>query len=156
MKGSKFFGKVVMKKLLYIWDIEEIIKNTLQEHKLDINYELNNKLPAPMSYNVSTNTIKFNYLQINGYIANINFKIKETDEDCVKLILFHQLGYFLDFKKNKHDLRTLKYGEDEEKEQLLALIERNSWDYGRTFVPDKLLKSYDKVRTIDKMLLKNY
>ena len=156
MKGSKFFGKVVMKKLLYIWDIEEIIKNTLQEQNLDINYELNNKLPAPMSYNVSTNTIKFNYLQINGYIANINFKIKETDEDCVKLILFHQLGYFLDFKKNKHDLRTLKYGEDEEKEQLLALIERNSWDYGRTFVPDKLLKSYDKVRTIDKMLLKNY
>jgi hypothetical protein len=156
MRGIKFFGKVVMGKLLYIWDIEEIIKNTLQEHKLDINYELNNKLPAPMSYNVSTNTIKFNYLQINGYIANINFKIKETDEDCVKLILFHQLGYFLDFKKNKHDLRTLKYGEDDEKEQLLALIERNSWDYGRTFVPDKLLKSYDKVRTIDKMLLKNY
>ncbi|WP_345790867.1 hypothetical protein [Neobacillus drentensis] len=145
-----------MEKLLYIWDIEEIIKNTLQEHKLDINYELNNKLPAPMSYNVSTNTIKFNYLQINGYIANINFKIKETDEDCVKLILFHQLGYFLDFKKNKHDLRTLKYGEDEEKEQLLALIERNSWEYGRTFVPEKLLKSYDKVRSIDKMLLKNY
>ncbi|ULT59971.1 hypothetical protein L1999_27900 [Neobacillus drentensis] len=142
--------------MLYIWDIEEIIKNTLQEHKLDINYELNNKLPAPMSYNVSTNTIKFNYLQINGYIANINFKIKETDEDCVKLILFHQLGYFLDFKKNKHDLRTLKYGEDEEKEQLLALIERNSWEYGRTFVPEKLLKSYDKVRSIDKMLLKNY
>ncbi|MEH7095631.1 hypothetical protein [Neobacillus vireti] len=145
-----------MRKLLYIWDIEEIIKNTLQEHKLNINYELNNKLPAPMSYNVSTNTIKFNYLQINGYIANINFKIKETDEDCVKLILFHQLGYFLDFKKNKHDLRTLKYGEDEEKEKLLALIERNSWDYGRTFVPEKLLKSYDTVRSIDKMLLKNY
>lgn len=145
-----------MRKLLYIWDIEEIIKNTLQEHKLNINYELNNKLPAPMSYNVSTNTIKFNYLQINGYIANINFKIKETNEDCVKLILFHQLGYFLDFKKNKHDLRTLKYGEDEEKEQLLALIERNSWEYGRTFVPEKLLKSYDKVRSIDSMLLKNY
>ncbi|WP_308162315.1 hypothetical protein [Bacillus sp. ISL-18] len=145
-----------MEKLLYIWDIEEIIKNTLQEHKLDINYELNNKLPAPMSYNVSTNTIKFNYLQVNGYIANINFKIKETDEDCVKLILFHQLGYYLDFRKNKHDLRMLKYGEDEEKEQLLALIEKNSWEYGRTFVPEKLLKSYDKVRSIDKMLLKNY
>ncbi|MBT2659402.1 hypothetical protein J7E81_30210 [Bacillus sp. ISL-18] len=142
--------------MLYIWDIEEIIKNTLQEHKLDINYELNNKLPAPMSYNVSTNTIKFNYLQVNGYIANINFKIKETDEDCVKLILFHQLGYYLDFRKNKHDLRMLKYGEDEEKEQLLALIEKNSWEYGRTFVPEKLLKSYDKVRSIDKMLLKNY
>jgi hypothetical protein len=109
-----------------------------------------------MSFNVSTNTIKFNYLQINGYIANINFKIKETDEDCVKLILFHQLGYYLDFKKNKHDLRTLKYGEDEEKEQLLALIERNSWEYGRTLVPERLVKSYDQVRSIDKMLLKNY
>jgi len=146
----------VRRKLLYIWDIEEIIKNTLQEHKLDLNYEINNKLPAPMSFNVSTKTIKFNYLQINGYIANINFKIKETDEDCVKLILFHQLGYFLDFKKNKHDLRTLKYGEDEEKEQLLALIEKNSWEYGRTLVPERLLKSYDKVRSIDQMLLKNY
>ena len=142
--------------MLYIWNIEEIIKSTLQEHKFNLNYELNNQLPAPMSFNVSTNTIKFNYLQINGYIANINFKIKETDEDCVKLILFHQLGYYLDFKKNKHDLRTLKYGEDEEKEQLLALIERNSWEYGRTLVPERLLKAYDQVRSIDKMLLKNY
>ncbi|MEH7415061.1 hypothetical protein V7266_07225 [Neobacillus drentensis] len=145
-----------MEKLLYIWDIEEIIKNTLQEHRLDLNYELNNQLTAPMSFNVSTKTIKFNYLQINGYIANINFKIKEKDEDCVKLIIYHQLGYYLDFKKNKHDLRTLMYGEDKEKEQLLALIERNSWEYGRTLVPERLLKSYDTVRSIDKMLLKNY
>jgi hypothetical protein len=142
--------------MLYIWDIEEIIKNTLHEHKLDINYEMNNKLPAPMSYNVSTNTIKFNYLQINGYIANINFKIKETDEDCVKLILYHELGYYLDFKKNKHDLRTIKYGDDEEKTHLLSMIERNAWEYGRSLVPEKLLKSFDKVREIDKMLLKNY
>ncbi|WP_367576346.1 hypothetical protein [Bacillus sp. FJAT-29814] len=143
-------------KLLYIWDIEEIIKNTLEEHKLDMNYEINNQLPAPMSYNVSTNTIKFNYLQINGYIANINFKIKQTDEDCVKLILYHQLGYYLDFKKNKHDLRTLLYGGDEEKAQLLSQIEENAWEYGRTLVPEKLLNSYDKVRGIDKMLIKNY
>nr|WP_066305176.1 hypothetical protein [Bacillus sp. FJAT-29814] len=142
--------------MLYIWDIEEIIKNTLEEHKLDMNYEINNQLPAPMSYNVSTNTIKFNYLQINGYIANINFKIKQTDEDCVKLILYHQLGYYLDFKKNKHDLRTLLYGGDEEKAQLLSQIEENAWEYGRTLVPEKLLNSYDKVRGIDKMLIKNY
>ncbi|WP_337248190.1 hypothetical protein [Bacillus sp. USDA818B3_A] len=145
-----------MGKLLYIWDIEEIIKNTLLEHRLNLNYELNNQLPAPMSFNVSTSTIKFNYLQINGYVANINFKIKESDEDCVKLILYHQLGYYLDFKKNKHDLRTLMYGGDEEKEQLRAVIERNSWVYGRTLVPERLLKSYDKVHTIDKMLIKNY
>lgn len=143
-------------KLLYIWDIEEIIKNTLEEQKLDINYEINNTLPAPMSYNVSTNTIKFNYLQINGYIANINFKIKQSDEDCVKLILFHQLGYYLDFKKNKHSLRTLLYGGEEEKAELLAQIEENAWEYGRTLVPEKLLNSYDKVRGIDKMLIKNY
>lgn len=142
--------------MLYIWDIEEIITNTLDELQLDINYEINNKLPAPMSYNVSTNTIKFNYLKINGYIANINFKIKETDEDCVRLILYHQLGYYFDFKKNKHDLRTILYGGDEEKEQLLAEIERNSWEYGRTVVPERLLNSYDKVCLIDKMLIKNY
>jgi hypothetical protein len=142
--------------LLYIWDIEEIIKNTLEEYKLDINYEINNTLPAPMSYNVSTNTIKFNYLQINGYIANINFKINQSDEDCVKLILYHQLGYYLDFKKNKHSLRTLLYGGEEEKAELLAQIEENAWEFGRTLVPEKLVDSYDKVRVIDKMLLKNY
>jgi hypothetical protein len=142
--------------MLYIWNIEEIIKNTLNELQLDINYEMNNKLPAPMSYNVSTNTIKFNYLKINGYIANINFKIKETDEDCVRLILYHQLGYYLDFLKNKHDLRTILYGGDEEKEQLLAEIEKNSWKYGRTLVPEKLVNSYDKVYIIDKSLIKNY
>lgn len=142
--------------MLYIWDIEKIIQNTLHEYKLNIYYEINNKLPAPMSFNVSTNTIKFNYIQVNGYIANINFKIKETDEDCVKIILYHQLGYYLDFKKNKHDLRILKYGEDEEKAQLLTTIETNAWEYGRTLVPEKLLNSYDKVREIDKMLVKSY
>jgi len=142
--------------MLYIRDIEQIIENTLQEHKFNIDYEINNKLPAPMSYNVSTNTIKFNYLQVNGYIANINFKIKETDEDCVKLILYRQLGYYLDFRDNKHGLRVLKYFEDEKRAEILSRIEMNAWEYGRTLVPDKLLNSYDKVREIDKMLIKSY
>ncbi|WP_345790898.1 hypothetical protein [Neobacillus drentensis] len=143
-------------KMLYIRDIEKIIENTLQEHKLTVDYEFNNNLPAPMSFNVSTTTIKFNYLKINGYIANINFKIKETDEDCVKLILYHQLGYYLAFKNNKHDLRVLKYFGDEKKAQLLAKIESNAWNYGRTLVPEKLLNSYDKIRELEKMLQKNY
>jgi hypothetical protein len=143
-------------KMLYIRDIEKIIENTLQEHKLNIDYEISNKLLAPMSFNVSTNTIKFNYLQINGYIANINFKIKETDEDCVKLILYHQLGYYLEFMNNKHELRFLKYFEDEKKAELLSRIETNAWKYGRTLVPVKLLNSYDRVRELDKMLIKSY
>jgi hypothetical protein len=142
--------------MLYIWDIEKIIKDTLDEHTLDIDYEINNKLLAPISFNVSKNTIKFNYLQINGYIANINFKIKETDEDCVKIILYHQLGYYLEFKNNKHDLRVLKYFDDEKKAQILAKIETNAWDNGRTLVPERLVKSYDQVRELDKMLLKSY
>ncbi|MCM2535862.1 hypothetical protein NDK43_30725 [Neobacillus pocheonensis] len=141
--------------LLYIWDIEKIIENTLREHNLDINYEFNNKLTAPMSYNVSHNTIRFNYLQVNGYKDQMNFKIKETDENFVKIILYHVLGYYLDFKKNKHDTRIIMYGEEEEKEQLLSLIETNSWEYGRTLVPKQLLNSYDKVRELDKMLLKS-
>ncbi|WP_349632543.1 hypothetical protein [Neobacillus sp. SuZ13] len=146
----------MFEKMFYIRDIEKIIVHTLQEHKLTIDYEISNNLLAPMSFNVSTNTIKFNYLKINGYIANINFKIKETDEDCVKIILYHQLGYYLDFKKNKHDLRIIKYGEDDEKAQLLTKIETNAWEYGRTLVPEKLLNSYDKVRQLDKMLIKGY
>jgi hypothetical protein len=142
--------------MLYIRDIEKIIEHTLQEHKLTIDYEINNNLLAPMSFNISTNTIKFNYLQINGYIANIIFKIKESDEDCVKIILYHQLGYYLAFKNNKHDLRVLKYFKDEKKAQLLAKIETNAWDYGRTLVPERLINSYDEVRELDKMLLKSY
>jgi hypothetical protein len=139
--------------MLYIWDIEKIIKDTLNEHKLDINYELNNNMDAPMSYNVSTNTIKFNYLQVNGYKGKI--KIKETDENFVKIILYHEIGYYLDFKKNKHDLRILVYGDEEEKEKLKSEIETNAWEYGRTLIPEQLLKSYDKVRELDKMLLKS-
>ncbi|WP_078410082.1 hypothetical protein [Priestia abyssalis] len=138
--------------MLYTWDIEKIIKNTLQEHNLNINYEFNNHLPAPMSYNVSTNTIKFNYLQVNGYIGNI--RMKETDENVVKIILYHEIGYYLDFKKNKHDLRILMYGDEEEKESLKAEIEMNAWEYGRTLVPEQLLDLYDKVRELDQMLIK--
>jgi hypothetical protein len=146
LKGSE-------RKMLYIWDIERIIKNTLQEHNLDINYEFNNNLSAPMSYNVSTNTIKFNYLKVNGYKGKIN--IRESEENFVKIILYHEIGYYLDFKKNKHDLRILVYGDDEEKENLISEIETNAWEYGRTLVPEQLLMSYDKVRELDKMLIKS-
>jgi len=138
--------------MLYIWDIEKIIKNTLLEHKITVNYEFDNNLTAPMSYNKSTNTIKFNYLQVNGYKGIFN--LKETDENFVKIILYHTLGYYLDIKKNKHDLRVLMYGKEAEKEELKSLIEQNSWEYGRTLVPDYLVKSYDKVREMDKLLIK--
>lgn len=140
--------------MLYIWDIEKIIKETLNEHNLTIHYEFNNNLPAPMSFNVSTNTIKFNYLQVNAYRGK--FKFKETDENFVKIMLYHELGYYLDFKKNKHDLRILMYGDEEEKEMLKSEIETNAWEYGRTLVPVNLLESYDKVRELDKVLLKTY
>ena len=137
--------------MLYISDIEKIINNTLNEHNLDIIYEFDNNLSAPMSYNVSTNTIKFNYLQVNGYRGKI--RIKETEEDFVKIILYRMIGYYLDFKKNKHDLRILMYGHEEEKEKLKSEIETNAWDYGRTLIPEQLLESYDKVRELDKMLI---
>ncbi|MEC0299673.1 hypothetical protein [Peribacillus frigoritolerans] len=137
--------------MLYISDIEKIIKNTLNENNLDIIYEFDNNLSAPMSYNVSTNTIKFNYLQVNGYKGKI--RIKETEEDFVKIILYRMIGYYLDFKKNKHDLRILMYGHEEEKEKLKSEIETNAWDYGRTLIPEQLLESYDKVRELDKMLI---
>jgi hypothetical protein len=140
--------------MLYIWDIEKIIKNILQELKLNIKVEYSDKLTAPMTYNVSTNTIKFNYIQINGYNAKINFKIKETDENFVKIILYHELGYYLEFRKNTQVLKTLLYGEEKEKEQLLAQIEENAWKYGRTMVPEYLIKAYDQVREFDKLLLK--
>lgn len=139
-------------KMLYIWHIEKIINDTLDKHNLNINYEFNNKLTVPMSYNVSTNTIKFNYLQVNGYINKI--RIKEKDEDFVRIILYHVIGYYLDFKKNKHDLRTLLYGEDEEIEKLKSEIETNAWEFGRTLFPEQLLQSYDKVRELDKALIK--
>ena len=137
--------------MLYISDIEKIIKNTLNEHNLDIIYEFDNNLRAPMSYNVSTNTIKFNYLQVNGYKGKI--RIKETEEDFVKIILYRMIGYYLDFKKNKHDIRILMYGHEDEKEKLKSEIETNAWDYGRTLIPEQLLESYDKVRELDKMLI---
>ena len=137
--------------MLKIWNIEEIIEDTLNRHHLNIDYEINNKLSVPMSYNVSTNTIKFNYLQVNGYISKI--RMKETDENLVKIILYHVIGYYLDFKKNKHDLRTLKYGEDYEIAKLKTQIEMNAWIYGRKLVPDVLLQSYDQVRELDKALI---
>ncbi len=142
--------------MLYIWDIEKIIAATLNEHHLKINYEFNNDLTVPMSFNVSTNTIKFNYLKVNSYISIIKVNTKETIEDNVKIILYHELGYYLDFKKNKHDLRILMYGDEDEKERLKAEIETNAWDYGRSLVPQRLLNSYDKVRELDKTLLKRY
>ncbi|ALC91543.1 hypothetical protein AM500_18455 [Bacillus sp. FJAT-18017] len=140
--------------MLYIWDIEKIIYETLQEHRLNINVEFSNKLTAPISYNASSNTIKFNYIQINGYNAKINFKIKETDENFVKIILYRELGYYLAFRKNPQVLRILIYGGEDEKVELLAEIEEDSWKFGRTLVPENLVKAYDQVRELDKYLIK--
>ncbi|MEG9298132.1 hypothetical protein V6B33_16850 [Mangrovibacillus sp. Mu-81] len=137
--------------MLYIWNIEKIIQETLSGHNLDINYESNNQLTVPMSYNVSHNTIRFNYLRINGYIAKLN--IKESNDSLVKIILYRVLGYYLDFKKNKHDTRILMYGEDKEIEELKDLIELNAWEFGRSLVPEELLNSYDRVRELDKLLI---
>ncbi len=137
--------------MLYIWNIENIMKETLEKLNIDINFEFDNKLKAPMSFNISTNTIKFDYLQINGYKAKLNNKIRESDENFVKLILFHEIGYYLDFKKNKHDLRILMYGGEDEKKILMRQIEKNAWVFGRTVVPDYLLEAYDKMRELDGM-----
>ncbi|WP_326161071.1 hypothetical protein [Neobacillus niacini] len=137
--------------MLYIRNIEKIIDETLEKHNLDINYEINNKLTVPMSFNISTNTIKFNYLQVNGYINKI--RMKETEENLVKIILYHVIGYYLDYKKNKYDLRTLMYGEDYEIAKLKMEIERNAWVYGRTLVPEQMLHAYDQVRELDKELV---
>ncbi|WP_318036017.1 hypothetical protein [Halobacillus shinanisalinarum] len=81
-------------------------------------------------------------------------RIKETDEDFVKIILYHEIGYYLTFKKHKHDLKTLMYGEEEEIANLKSIIETNAWEYGRTLVPEQLLESYDKVREEDGMLIR--
>ena len=135
--------------MLYIWDVEKIIKDTLEEHQLAINYEFNNELTAPMSYNVSTNTIKFNYLQMNGYQAKVNFKLKETEENIALILLYHEIGYYLDFKKHRHDLRILMYEDEEVQQQLLAEIEENAWEHGRRLIPDDLKESYDQLREID-------
>ncbi|MGD7046134.1 hypothetical protein [Jeotgalibacillus proteolyticus] len=138
--------------MLYIWNIQEIINTTLQKHNLDIMCEFDNQLSAPMSYNVSTRTIKFNYLKVNGYKAKVNYKLRESDENLIKLLLYHEIGYYLDFKKNKHDVRTLLYGEDDEKEQLMNIIEKNAWHYGRTLVPHDLLNSYDRLEELEQSL----
>jgi hypothetical protein len=140
--------------MLYIRDIEKIIKNTLLEHNLNISYEFNNDIAAPMSFNVSTNTIKFNYLHVNGFLSRI--KIKETSENLIKILLYHEIGYYLDYKKNKHDLRTLMYGDEEEIEQLKTQIETNAWEYGRSLVPEELLGSYDKVRKLNEVHIPNF
>ncbi|KSU59477.1 hypothetical protein AS034_18785 [[Bacillus] enclensis] len=137
--------------MLYIWNIEKIIQQTLSQHNLKINYESSNSLTVPMSYNVSHNTIRFNYLKINGYIAKLN--IRQPKEDLVRIVLYRVLGYYLDFKKNKHDTRILMYGDDKEKTDLKNLIEKNAWIYGRTLVPGELISAYDRMYELDKVLL---
>ncbi|MCA0987004.1 hypothetical protein [Guptibacillus algicola] len=135
--------------MLYIWDVEKIIKDTLEKHQLDINYEFNNDLKSPMSYNVSTNTIKFNYLEINGYVAKVNVGLKENEENIALILLYHEIGYYLDFKKHRHDLRILMYEDKEVQQKLLNEIEENAWEFGRKLIPDFLKESYDRVRELD-------
>ena len=34
-------------------------------------------------------------------ISKIKIKVKETDEDFVKIILYHELGYYLEYRRNR-------------------------------------------------------
>ncbi|PYZ98975.1 hypothetical protein CR205_10525 [Alteribacter lacisalsi] len=136
--------------MLYVSKIDKIIKDTLNEHNLEINYTFSDSLEVPMSYNKSTNTIKCNYIRLNGYKSVMNSRLKESDENFVRLIIYRQIGHYLDFKNNWHDLRTLMYGEDDEKEELRAKLNYNAWEYGRTLVPEHLLHAYDKFRELEK------
>ncbi|RWZ54452.1 hypothetical protein EQV77_14335 [Halobacillus fulvus] len=138
--------------MLYIWHIERIIEEILEKHSLPITYEANNQLSAPMSFNVSNNTLSFNYLEVNGFLSKI--KGNESKEDIVKIIICHEIGYYLTFQKHRHDLRTLMYGEDEEVAELQEIIETNAWDYGRALVPEELVSSYDDVRDLNRQLVK--
>ncbi|ELK44943.1 hypothetical protein [Halobacillus sp. BAB-2008] len=137
--------------MLYIRNIETIIEEIYQENQLDLQYEVNSTLPSPMSFNVSTNTLAYNYLQVNGYMSKV--KIQESEEDFVRIMIYRELGYYITFKKHRPDMRTLLYGGDAEVAELKAEIETNAWDYGRELVPDRLKQSYDIVRERDGMLL---
>lgn len=138
--------------MLYIWKIEEIIQQTISDHQLDISWAADNQLKAPMSFNVSNNTLTFNYLEVNGFMSKAQLGIAK--EEYVQLMVCHELGYYLTFKKHKHDLRTLMYGEDEEIAELKAVIETNAWDYGRTLVSEPLKQAYDQLREQNKQLLR--
>lgn len=137
--------------MLYIWQIEKIINETLHELRLNINCDFDNQLSVPMSYNISTKTIKFNYLQVNGYKSQI--KVNETEENFVKILVYRMAGYY--FEAKKVNLRKLMYGGEEEKEKFQMEIEENAWERGRKLVPEHLIDTYDRVRELDKQLLKN-
>ncbi|MFP3470772.1 hypothetical protein R0J90_12090, partial [Micrococcus sp. SIMBA_144] len=65
------------------------------------------------------------------------------------ILLYHEIGYYLDFKKHRHDLRILMYEDEEVQQELLAEIEENAWEQGRKLIPDDLKESYDQLREID-------
>ena len=45
--------------------------------------------------------------------------MKETDENFLKIILYHELGYYLEYRRNPRDLKTFLYGEEKEKQLLI-------------------------------------
>jgi hypothetical protein len=106
-------------------------------------------LTKAMKYNVTNNTIKFNHMQINGYKTRTNLNI--SDEEFALIILYHEMGHYLDFKENKYNFDQSKWTQ-EEKRLFMQEREINAWKYGRTLVSNELLKLYDKIQTLDKRL----
>ncbi|OMD67605.1 hypothetical protein [Paenibacillus odorifer] len=118
-------------------NIESIIEQILHELNIEASIESDYE-HSPMAYNYRTNTFKFSKdliekdLTCNGLISLV----------YVKLLTYHEVGHYLDFKKNLNSVLML--------DKLVEIdvqiaLEENAWDLGRTVVPEDMREEFDEI-----------
>lgn len=118
-------------------NIESVIKQILLEKNIKANIEAEYEY-SPMAYNYRTDTFKFSNNLIQQELDWNGF----NPLTYVRLLTYHEVGHYLDFKGNHLSVSMLDNLIDID---VQIALEENAWKLGMTVVPQDLKDGFDEI-----------
>lgn len=95
-----------------------------------------------MAYHFKDNIIKYNLKYLRANKGQINEFDSMDDETFFELGIYHEIGHYLDYQRNKD--RALEREANDDPDYNFKLVgEQNAWKYGKEILPDKYIESFD-------------
>jgi hypothetical protein len=97
-----------------------------------------------MAYHLKDNVIKYNLTSLEKMKENGPLK-HLSDEEFFEVCIYHELGHYLDYKRNP-DRSSVRMKNDNPELEFLFIGEQNAWRYGKEILPlyrNDLSKHFD-------------
>ncbi|MCY9698439.1 hypothetical protein [Paenibacillus alginolyticus] len=92
------------------------------------------------------NVIKYNLASLEKMKENSPLK-HLSDEEFFEVCIYHELGHYLDYKKNQ-DRHSVRMENDYPELEFKFIGEQNAWRYGKEIIPPyrtEFSKNFDKL-----------